>query len=345
MYRYILIIAVSILLLHMMNNVYAADVIVSKTSECPILLRGKIVVGDYGRVLAAVDHAGLSEYWPEAVSGASHSICLDSTGGSFVEGLRIANHVRNLSIGTRVPSDARCYSACAVIFMAGRIKGEESDGVYRYLHVKGKLGFHAPYAEISEGKLYTSQDIEEFYDLANRTNSEFIKLANNRSVFSSFSIMQPSLIQELLATPREDILKIDTVEAVLRWQIRVYGYEMPNRSDNRQLLAQACENFLNWSSDRESKELPKDEVENSWRGVSQVEGEDVFYRVDFSGLADLFCDVRFEDNKGVGSGIIICTQNGFNGVNYGNCPAYGIYLSEIFSLPPRTPLLDIGQLE
>ena len=46
---------------------------------------------------------------------------------------------------------AECYSACGLIFLAGRVddRGGESYPS-RYLHIGARLGFHAPYIEATK---------------------------------------------------------------------------------------------------------------------------------------------------------------------------------------------------
>jgi hypothetical protein len=66
-------------------------------------------------------------------------LCLNSPGGDYREGLRVAGYLMEKSVGTAVAEGGECYSACAIIFMGGTFpwKGE----LNRYLHVRGILGF------------------------------------------------------------------------------------------------------------------------------------------------------------------------------------------------------------
>ena len=42
------------------------------------------------------------------------------------------------------PENAKCLSACALVFMAGTDTGDYFRVTNRVLHPRGKLGFHAP---------------------------------------------------------------------------------------------------------------------------------------------------------------------------------------------------------
>src|SRR5262245_30641935 len=95
--------------------------------------------------------ASMAEQWKSG----SPVLCLNSPGGNFMEGLRIAKYLLTVAadheVTTYVENGAACYSACALIFLAGRFndRGGETYPA-RFLHVGGRLGFHAPYIDPSD---------------------------------------------------------------------------------------------------------------------------------------------------------------------------------------------------
>ena len=65
-------------------------------------------------------------------------VCLDSPGGSFGEALRIAKFFKSKPVATKIEAGARCESACALIFMAGRFSYfEGAKSTWRVLHPRG----------------------------------------------------------------------------------------------------------------------------------------------------------------------------------------------------------------
>ena len=110
---------------------FAAQIEMASNRECPIQLTGEIVNGDFDRIKRAISSSKIAEYHPDNVKDGSNSICLNSPGGSFLEGMKIAKLLFDEGIGTRIPAKSKCGSACALIFMAGRVKGDEDDGPHR----------------------------------------------------------------------------------------------------------------------------------------------------------------------------------------------------------------------
>ncbi len=75
-------------------------------------------------------------------------ISLASPGGNYIEGLRLAQFLRDNRIATLVEAGAECYSACAFAFLGGTgYSTQPGVGVYvdRMVTPGGILGFHAPY--------------------------------------------------------------------------------------------------------------------------------------------------------------------------------------------------------
>lgn len=73
-------------------------------------------------------------------------VLLDSPGGSLSVGLSIGQTIRELGINTLVPSNAICYSACAIAWLGG---------LQRYITKSSEVGFHAAYKIENERKIET----------------------------------------------------------------------------------------------------------------------------------------------------------------------------------------------
>src|SRR5690606_31234559 len=73
---------------------------------------------------------------------------LQSPGGNYVEGLKLARLFRERAVTTVVEVNSECYSACAFAFLGGTgYSSQDGVGAYndRIVEPGGILGFHAPY--------------------------------------------------------------------------------------------------------------------------------------------------------------------------------------------------------
>jgi hypothetical protein len=184
--------------------------------ECNVLLDGVIDVGDLEKLQAILDQQrerGFSDV---------PRLCLNSPGGDYREGLRIARYLMEKSIGTAVAEEAECYSACAIVFMGGTFpwKGE----LNRYLHVRGILGFHAPYiaGAAGEGKvLVESEQVRLAFSEGIRSMSEFMRLGVGNDV----KRVTPELMSEMMAQGPDAFYNVDTVGKAIRFRIHLYGID------------------------------------------------------------------------------------------------------------------------
>lgn len=84
----------------------------------------------------------------DADGAAAAIISMDSPGGSYITGLRMAEIMRAGRIATIVENGKGCYSACAFAFLGGTgFSTQEGVGEYidRTVEPGGVVGFHAPY--------------------------------------------------------------------------------------------------------------------------------------------------------------------------------------------------------
>lgn len=142
-------------------------------------------------------------------------LCLDSPGGSLAEGVALAELLIQNVRGTAVAKGAHCASACAIAFMGGRRNDENDRGDHpdRKLHPLGRLGFHTPKLTVPHGQ-YDEGTVSKAYNLAASSLSDILKLMPAEEFARSLFI-------DMLATPAEEMLYVDTVAKAVRWNIDV----------------------------------------------------------------------------------------------------------------------------
>jgi hypothetical protein len=192
-----------------------------------IILRGAIETGDAVKI---------EKLKKERIF---YAIDLNSPGGNYIEALRIVD-VMYPPIATFIDKGAECYSACAIIFMAGKAGGG-SGGTYanRRLHYFGKLGFHAPYLSNVTGQ-FSGEAVQEAYGAAVMSMRELMKR----------QIIPQSLLTEMLAKEPDDAFFVDTVDKAGRWDIQVVGFR--ERPITKKMFCTACESHMSWKYDASS---------------------------------------------------------------------------------------------
>lgn len=154
----------------------AANVSLSAKDICVVRLEGEIVEGDFQRLQAI----GTSAFkGSDDESSAKDTICLDSPGGSVVEGVKIAEFFYSKGIGTVINEGDECYSICAIMFMMGIAQGAEVNFVNRKLHINGRLGFHRPYLNIDSDEMISVRALAVAHDAALESVMKIMILANN----------------------------------------------------------------------------------------------------------------------------------------------------------------------
>lgn len=227
---------------------------------CSHRLTGQINAGDGDRVVTAL-RASVRGWRDQNIYGQS-VLCLDSGGGSLVEALKIADALRTGTIGTRIEAGARCESACALIFMAGSFFAHESGRYkWRVLHPTGKLGFHAPDLQLSEGQ-YSAEAVSRSYALALETIAVTLtNLMQNRD-FEDGEHLKPSLLAAMLRTPPDQMMYIDTVDEVGRWDITVGPLQTSGLYAAEADFRRHCANKLRWSADESA--IGGDDYSSTW---------------------------------------------------------------------------------
>lgn len=205
-----------------------------ETLDCKLTLQGTITSGDADRFVEAIRTHVLAEPVQDTGEGpAPRRICLDSPGGSLAEAIRMADvllgrrseadyseffHMR--SIGTVVPADATCHSACAVLFMAGGRETETVGGRVpnRILHARGSLGFHAPGIRVGDGQ-YSKESV----DAAFRVAVLSMRSLSDRQAEMTFP---PSLMARMIGTPHDEMYVLTRLGEAAQWMIDIAGLPM-----------------------------------------------------------------------------------------------------------------------
>lgn len=200
---------------------------------CNVLLEGPIEQGDLDRLKTTFGSQRDKQF------DKPPRLCLHSPGGSYREGLAIANYLMEHSIGTAVPAGGECYSACAIIFMGGTFpwKGE----LNRYLHSQAVLGFHAPYIPDSNNKnrvMVDEREIGSAYSEGIKAMKAFMELG----VGNQIKRIAPELMQEMMAQGPNDFYFVDTIGKAVRFRIHLYGVE-PAPPVDAQGICNACVNM------------------------------------------------------------------------------------------------------
>lgn len=342
--------AIAVLIITMMAFPHmstAAKVNLSEDPECRLDITGPIESGDFQKVLdlkalLVIDNG-------ESTSGSI--VCLDSPGGSLVEGLRLARFFLEEGVGTRIRGGKSCYSICSVMFMMGNARGPEVSFLDRRMHATSGLGFHRSYLSIEEAQEFTAGDIEAAYDLGIASVYDLMGLANEPTPWHDSRMIEPDLMQYMMGTPGDDMYLIRTVEQATRWQIGIDGLSDLNNLSPAHLLF-ACENVLNsgysLTSIRNGDGPMSDHVfylspVGSWsissiaRGAVAASGERLEVTSLRSGYSTIKCEIDVSTQN-----LGICGYDESSDVRVGNCRDNDLrYFGRLFSQHPTSGLLAL----
>jgi hypothetical protein len=257
----------ALLLLTWPSFLDAAEISEVQGKVCHLLLAGDIEPGDAERLENAVsaemdkiaarsgsdseDPAKLESDTPRFIAEDEIvSLCLNSPGGSYSEALKIVDVILSTGgLATVVDADHECLSACALVFMFGHIEAYHEDKYFdRRLHIRGKLGFHAPYIqELVEGSLYPFEKVAKGYSEGIQAYGRLLELDRNEFLARGLTIA-------FMKIRPQDFLYVDTVDRAGEWSIELFGHAEP-RSLTERMVAQACDNEENWEERRKTREF------------------------------------------------------------------------------------------
>jgi hypothetical protein len=209
--------------------------------SCELRLTGAIEPGDLEKLKAKLP----ADFDPVMKGGPT--ICLNSPGGDFLEGLRIADYISN-GISTKIEKDAVCMSACGWIFLAGT--SAATGGVRdwtRTMDAHAQLVFHAPYidpATLTPGPAAAQpmglvQVINAYNQAVGEIAQGLLKLAQKYDSPPKSPLVPPTLLAEAMVRVGKQLLVVDSVGAVVRWRIAVDGYASVVPT-SRQDIVRAC---------------------------------------------------------------------------------------------------------
>jgi len=235
---------------------------------CDILVLGEIASGDaeaLRAVLAASDREiAQATQFPildaPMIGGRPPErsrVCFNSPGGSFLEGLEMAELLIEYRKGSAVGANMICESACALAFMGGSSAAagiEGSDDTDRVLHPLGLLGFHSPALVVPNGQ-YDEETVSQAYGVAlaalralsETRNTVFRGYVPGTDQATYFRYQFPeSLLLEMLATPSEQMRYVQTVSEASRWDIRIGPVRFPTLTTPYARFAAACDNMAGY---------------------------------------------------------------------------------------------------
>jgi PAN domain len=249
--------------------------------RCDVIIDGPIAKGD-----AATLKQRVGELMSAPQGVISYFLCLRSPGGDLDEALKIARFVKRTqrpSIATVIEDGQTCASACALIFLAGNAPARKGAWPSRFLHRRGRLIFHSyrlSLDNLSDNDLANSlrsgdnrslrREIEDLYELGLRDEQDVIAIFQasqyNGEVFGG-PWVRPGLFLEMFAQGPNEFVCVDTVDAVGRWNIQVFGVELPEKPTKQQ-YANACHNLYHWRSD--SFATDSDQTEEQAIDLNQI---------------------------------------------------------------------------
>lgn len=202
-------------------SVLAGELVPTPNSDgCDYFFSGAIERGDALKI---------QEQIPSTYSGTK--LCLDSPGGSLVEGIKMFHVIWNKeSVATRVQRGAECQSACALAFLGGSIV--VGTGAIRsqnaVIEPGAVLGFHSPRLVLPRDGVHESSAVEEAYGLALVDTGEMFKLTQVKQ--HGARGMSELLFSKILATPPTSMHQIDTIGQASLANIQVSNVPTPELS-------------------------------------------------------------------------------------------------------------------
>lgn len=248
--------------------VTAADIKKVDRPLCSYAVTGEFLRGDAERIRTVLNSAEVHRLYrshADENSSPLPAVCLDSVGGDYLEAVIIARHFASLGIGTVVERGVSCFSACALVFMAGTtfysdaadmpdMEGELGAAWthFRRLHITGKVGFHAPFLKMGEAAgsgIFSKETVEAAYQTAMLAVAEFLELSRRQGIGNRSPLIKQGLIAEMLRRGPDQLFEIDTIDKVGRWEIELLGFGVARQSSQRVARGRACYNVAKWKSD------------------------------------------------------------------------------------------------
>jgi hypothetical protein len=196
----------------------------ANAKDCEIQLQGDIVRGDLDKLKSQLpDGMGPGKAGP--------TMCLNSKGGDFMEGLKLAKFVSD-GIATKIKAGSSCESACGWIFMAGSHYDTGGSQWSRGMDSRATLSFHAPFIDPASlasigsqaGSITAKAIIEAYSRAVSELSRGLLQLAQQHASTTGQILVSPALLSEALVKVGDQKLLVDTTGAAIRWSINIGGY-------------------------------------------------------------------------------------------------------------------------
>ncbi|WP_323771992.1 hypothetical protein [Antarctobacter sp.] len=162
------------------------EVLNAHPEGCNVMVSGQIRDGDRDRLAQVIPRSDdLFDH-----TGSPITLCLNSPGGSLLEGLEIAAYLRGTGIRSHVAADHNCLSACALAFLGGTQFSVE-DGLIpnrgRSIHARAVLGFHRPQLDTSS-RQFSDALIHSAFDTAVRATALIFASLDDLRITRKFAL-------------------------------------------------------------------------------------------------------------------------------------------------------------
>jgi hypothetical protein len=163
----------------------------------------------------------ISEPWRSPLFG--ERLCLNSPGGSIVEGLRIFEGIWNTGVVTVVAPDMRCESACALAFLGGgSFEGARGTRFSRrYIDPGANLGFHSPGLSLQDRATFSEAEVTSAFNTAIRVSALIMSMLDITQ--HDVRPINTYLVRQILSTPPTEIYLVDSVTDAALFDIDVLG--------------------------------------------------------------------------------------------------------------------------
>ena len=278
-----------------LGEAHAATFTPVDNNYCKIALNGSIEAGDFERLQSVIERV-------RKVEGSRFSVCLNSLGGNYDEGLKMARLLLERGVGTVVLPQRQCYSACAIMFMFGSFWGTDyARWPNRRLAAEAALGFHAPYqqgGDVQEPNAAYSANFQQgvraigrFLTALYQTKSASGGYIDRDSLNAFFP---PELVAAMISKGPDEAFIIRTLDDAGRWGIDFIASN-PSPALNLQNVFQACNNARSWRTHEHATVVTAGELRTAHGEEPGIKREGNTTRVllpGYIGLTDEACVVE-----------------------------------------------------
>lgn len=235
--------------------VTAAELVHSDDALCDYRLLGEINVGDTTKL----------QDLPNSLNPVR--LCLDGNGGSLAEALRIFDLIWEQNVHTVVLPGESCWSACAIIFMAGGdVQGTDlTRQISRTIFPTSSLKFHSPRLSSSVLKRPTSGAITETYNSSLNIISGLFNLSQKFekgvSPFPEFTFGR------IVGTPYQEWYEVATVGDAVINELQLDGFIVSGQF-SRENFRNICRNVLAKDRDRLGFHTVGESSGDRYRGIN-----------------------------------------------------------------------------